>query len=139
MPKITDIVKKEIENLAATLPPIKMAGLVKVKGIKILTDDKYKAIRTDKIKPNEEYVVREGGTLELVSHKRRMMKLFHQFGTAGVREYVYKIRKDEADEAKREAEKSTAQKIVEKSFLNSFFKWFKEIWARVKWNLKLKI
>lgn len=139
MPKITDIVKKEIETLAASLPPIKMAGLVEVKGIKILTDDKYKAIRTDKIKPDEKYVVREGGAMELVSHKRRMMKLFHQFGTAGVREYVYKIRKDEADEAKRESEMSIAQKIVEKSFLKSIAQWFKEMWARMKWTFKLKI
>lgn len=88
MKKLNKQIKKQLHEIADQLPPIPMADKIKVTGLQILTDEQYIKHRNQSIDPKKKYIIRKGGSICAVNHRKRLEKVFAQGGIEAVKEYA---------------------------------------------------
>ena len=79
------------------LPMIPVAKTEIVAGSEILKNDDYKHLRTDDIKPLNNYKIRKG-SLSAVNHSRRLEKAFINGGEQAVKNYMDQYRKPKPED-----------------------------------------
>lgn len=90
--KVSKDIKKQLEELASSLPEIKVATPIYVSGAEIKRNDNFKDVRTPDIESHKTYkYIPKGNSTEVFNHKRRIFKIFAEYGMNGVNEYVNQV------------------------------------------------